>query len=157
MVSSWLRSWTDAELDGLGDGEVAQPDVLGQTHCHGIMDVRGRLGLKGGQAACDHGGIERIGLCNLPLGARETAHAGRIEQIGGHAKPVRQDRQVALIAARGFEADLEPVFGGEPLQPLAECREARLAVWNTPARGGGVQVDDEFVFGDIDADKGVGL
>ena len=93
-----------AELDGLGDGEIAQADVLGQTHRHGVMDVRGQLGMECGQAACDHGGVERVRLGQLPFGACEAPHPCGIEQIGGEPKPVEPDGQAALIPARGLES-----------------------------------------------------
>lgn len=71
-----------AELDRLGNGKIAQTDMLGQLHGLRIMNIRGEIDVQRSKASCDDGGIERVGLGDLPLGAGEAAHACRIEQIG---------------------------------------------------------------------------
>ena len=110
-----------------------------------------------GKASCDDGGIEWIGLGQLSLGAGEAAHPCRIEKIVGKRQPIEQDGKLALVTARRLEADPQAGRAGQPGQLATEHGKTCLAVGDAPQRSGRMKVNNEFVVGNIDADKEVGL
>ncbi|SFN67238.1 hypothetical protein SAMN05428984_0073 [Sphingomonas sp. OK281] len=65
-------------MNRLGDGEVAQTNMLGKPDGFGVMDMGREFGVQRGKAACDYRSIKRIGLGQLSLGAGEAAHPCRI-------------------------------------------------------------------------------
>ena len=95
-------------------------------------------------------GIQRIGLGQLPGGAREIPGLPRVDDHDGQARRRQRGRGGTLQATSGFQHNQGGVEG---LQPVHERRDSTGIVGDGPPLPGGAQGNVQLGFGNINTDK----